>query len=176
MTTFEKTIKDDLHRYLLMEGRIDKRLPEAEDIAGQWKNIGEAYLPDGIREFNGYPTVSLGWMMYTGMAVAQMWDEDWQHYSTLDNIYIYLRDKRGYDCMDEYILEEVLKLDGDNRKNTEHLVAECASRTHSKLHHGNFEPGTRQAFQAYVCALHQLFLMGAAIQLKTLGYKMSKLN
>lgn len=176
MNTFEKTIKEDLHRYLMMEGKVDERLPEAEDIEGQWKAIGEAYLPDGIREFNGYPTVSLGWMMYTGMAVAQMWDEDWQHYSTLDNIYTHLRDQRGYDCMDEYILEEILKLDGDARKNTEHLVAECASRTHNQLHHGHFEPGTRQAFQAYVCALHQLFLMGAAVQLKSLGYKMSKLQ
>lgn len=176
MNTFEKTVRDDLHRYLMMEDKIDQRLPEAEDIEALWKPIGEAYLPDGIREFNGYPTVSLGWMMYTGMAVAQMWDKDWQHYSSLDNIYTHLRDQRGYDCMDEYILEEILHLEGTDRSKTEHLVAECASRTHSQLHHSHFEPGTRQAFQAYVCALHQMYLMGAAIQLKTLGYKMTKMQ
>lgn len=176
MNNFEKTVNEDLHRYLMMEGRIDQRLPEAEDIEGQWKAIGEAYLPDGIREYNGYPTVSLGWMMYTGMAVAQMWDTDWQKATALDNIYTHLRDQRGYDCMDEYILEEVLKLEGQNRTSTEHLVAECASRTHSQLHHAGIEPGTRQAFQAYICALHQLYIMGAAVQLRAMGYKMEKLN
>lgn len=176
MNKFEKTIHDDLHRYLMMEHRIDNRLPKAEDIEGMWKAIGEAYLPDGIREYNGYPTVSLGWMMYTGMAVAQMWDEDWTRYSALDNIYLHLRDKRGYDCMDEYILEEVLKVEGDERKSLEHLVAECAARTHSQLYHGHFEPGTREAFHAYVCALHQLYLMGAAVRLKALGYKMTPVN
>lgn len=173
MDSFEDKVKRDLHAYLLMEEKIDKRLPDAVDIEEQWKPIAEAYLPDGIREFNGYPTVSLGWMMYTGMAVAQMWDEDWQRYTSLDNIYTHLRDKRGYDTMDEYILEEVVKLEGTEREKTEHIVAECASRTYSMLRHAGFEPGTKDAFNAYVDALHQMYLMGAAIQLKTLGYKMT---
>lgn len=174
MTKFEQTIHDDLHRYLMVEGRLEQMLPDAPDIKDKWEEVGQAYLPDGVREFNGYPVVSLGWMMYVGMAVAQMWDEDWQRYSSLDNIYTHLRDQRGYDNMDEYIREEVLHLSGDDYKATEDLVGECAARTHSNLRHGGFEPGTRPAFQAYVACLHQLYLMGAAVQLKTLGYVMKK--
>lgn len=176
MTEFEEKLKQDLHRYLLMEEEIDQRLPDAVDIEEKWEGIAKAYLPDGIREFNGYPTVSLGWMMYIGMAVAKYWDTEWEVYSKLEDIYLYLRDKRGYDTMDEYIREEVLQLQGDDFTNLEHLVAECASRTHSKLYHAGYEPGTKEAFHAYVDSLHQLYLMGAAVQLKRMGYRMAKIN
>lgn len=172
---YEERIKKDLHLYLKGENKVDERLPEAPDIEEKWEGIAQAYLPDGIREFQGYPTVSLGWMMYVGMAVAQMWDEDWERYAALENIYLYLRDKRGYDTMDEYIRQEVLSLDGEAFAATESLVAECASRTHNQLMHGDFEPGTKEALFAYYASLHQLYLMGAAIQLKQLGYKMTKM-
>lgn len=173
MKTFRERIKEDLHRYLMAEGRVDERLPEAEDIEGKWETITQAYLPDGIREFTGYPTVSLGWMMYVGMAVAKMWDEDWEKYSAMENLYVMLRDARGYDLMDEYVRGEVLGLEGDAYERMESLVAECASRTYSQLRHAGFEPGTTAAFHAYVDCLHQLYLMGAAVQLKAMGYKMT---
>lgn len=176
--TFEENIQKDLHRYLMMVGQLDQMLPDAPDIEGKWESVAKAYLPDGLREFTGYPTVSLGWMMYVGMAVAQMWDKDWAFYTSkkVHNLYTYLRDKRGYDHMDEYIREEILNLTGSDYTTTEKLVAECASRTNSQMHHAGLEPGTKSAFQGYVSCLHQLYLMGAAIQLKRLGYKMTKLS
>ena len=176
MTKFELQIQQDLHHYLMMMEKVEERLPDAPDIEEKWEQLAQEYLPDGIREFGAYPTVSLGWMMYVGMAVAQMWDEDWQKYSALENIYTHLRDQRGYDNMDEYIREDVLKLSTDEYASIEKIVAECASRTHSQLRHANLEPGTKAAFQAYILCLHQLYLMGAAVQLKALGYRMTKVN
>jgi hypothetical protein len=41
--------------------------------------------------------------------------------------------------------------------------------------HLRLEPGTKEAFTAYVACLHQLYLMGAAVQLKRMGYHMSKM-
>ena len=35
---------------------------------------------------------------------------EWAIYSKIENLYAYLRDKRGYDAMDEYIREDVLLL------------------------------------------------------------------
>jgi hypothetical protein len=115
-----------------------------------------------MREFQDFPSASLGWMMYIGMAVAKMWDTEWevmeqreqsdaridsaesrqnstegQIYSKIEDLYAYMRDKRGYDQMDEYISEEV---------------------------------------NGYVACLHQLYLMGAAVQLKRMGYHMTKMN
>ena len=125
----EEKIKQDLHQYLQSQGKVDERLPECTDIEDKWQSIAEAYLPDGIREFNAYPTV-----------------------------------------------EDVLHMKGKGLEELNNLVAECASRTNSNLHHAHLEPGTPEAFKAYVACLHQLYLMGAAVQLKRMGYHMTLMN
>ena len=63
--------------------------------------------------------------------------------SILGNIYTFMRDKRGYDAMDEYIREEVLRLRGTSYDALEKLVGECASRFNNALMHQNYEPGHR---------------------------------
>ena len=54
------------------------------------------------------------------------------------------------------------------------LVGECASRVNNLLMHQPIEPGTKEAFEAYVSCLHQLYLMGAAVQLRRMGYHMTE--
>ena len=170
---FENALRNDLHDYLHGAGHVDEKLPECPDVEEKWQQIAEAYLPDGVREFNGYPKVSLGWMMYIGMAVAKYWDMEWEIYSNISDLYVYIRDKRGYDYLDEYVCESVLRLGGEEHAATEKLVGECASRIYSLLCHQHLEPGTPEAFRAYVSCLHQLYLMGAAVQLNRMGYHMT---
>ena len=155
---------------------VDEHLPECPDVEEMWEPIAKAYIPDGIKEFNEFPSASLGWMMYIGMAVAKFWDEEWETYSNQDDLYIYMKNKRGYDAMDEYIREDVLLLSGVDYDVLEKLVGECASRVYNALRHQNIEPGTKEAFNAYVSCLHQLYLFGAAMQLKRMEYHMIKMN
>ena len=108
---FEYFVKADLHRYLVEKGEMDERIPECPDVEGLWIPVAESYGADGIREFNEYPEVSLGWMMFIGMAVTEFWDRDWERYSAIEDLYLHLRDVRGFDCMDEHILEDILCLD-----------------------------------------------------------------
>lgn len=176
ITKIENLFKEDLHKYLLSIGKVDKRLPEAPDIDDLWRSIGESYLPDGMREFNTYPTVSLGWMMFIGMAVAKYWDTDWELYSKVGDLYKYLRDQRDFDHLDDYVCENVLLLSADEHNKMTRIVGECASRTYNMLYHQHLEPGTPEAFQTYVSAIHQMYLMGMAMELKRLGYHMTKLN
>ena len=201
MEQFEKQLHDDLHRFLVSMKEVEERLPECPDVEEKWEEIAKAYIPDGIREFNDFPSASLGWMMYIGMAVAKFWDAEWevmeqreqsqdclssaesrqnstegQIYSKIENLYAYLRDKRGYDNMDEYIRENVLLLSGVDYTVMEKVVGECASRVYNALRHQHIEPGTKEAFNAYVACLHQLYLAGAAMQLKRMDYRMTKMN
>ena len=176
MEQFEKTLHNDLHQYLSSLDKVDERLPECPDIEEKWESIARSYIPDGIREFQDYPSASLGWMMYVGMAIAKMWDTEWEIYSKIDDLYAYIRDKRGYDCMDEYIRSEMLLLKGEGFAATEKTVGECASRVYNALMHQNLESGTKEAFNGYISCLHQLYLMGAAMQLKRMGYHMTKVN
>ena len=171
----EQLFHDDLHQYLLSIGMVDERLPEAQDIEELWQKIGESYLPDGMREFRDYPTVSLGWMMFVGMAIAKYWDTDWELYSKVDDLYKYLRDQRDFDHMDDYILDKVLCLDADSRKKINDAVAESASRTYNMMSHMCLESGTAAAMRAFTAALHQMYVMGVAVELKALGYHMTKL-
>jgi len=198
---FEEQLHQDLHQFLQSMNEIDAHLPECPDVEEKWEQIAKAYIPDGIKEFNDFPSASLGWMMYIGMAVAKFWDAEWevteqreqsgacsdsaesrrnstegQIYSKVDDLYAYMRDKRGYDAMDEYIREDVLLLRGVDYTVLEKLVGECASRVYNALRHQNIEPGTKDAFNAYVSCLHQLYLMGAAMQLNRMGYHMTKMN
>ena len=155
---------------------VDDKLPQCQDVEEKWELIAQSYLPDGIREFTAYPTTFLGWMMYIGMAVAKFWDEEWEIYGNIKDLYSYMRDKRGYDCMDEYIREEVLRVKGADYDALEKLVGECASRVTNILRHQNIEPGTKEAFNAYVSCLHRLYMFGAAMQLNRMGYHMTKMN
>ena len=175
MDNLEEQIHNDLRQYLLSVKEIDARLPECPDVEGKWETIANAYIPDGVREFQNYPLASLGWMMYIGMAVAKMWDDDWHYYAAKENLYVYLRDKRGYDAMDEYIRRDFLKLPAKDFSAAEELVSECASRVHNALMHQSIEPGTKEAFLGYVACLHQLYLFGVAIQLKRMGYHMTRI-
>lgn len=175
---FEKQTLQDLHRYLMAEGRVDKILPETPDIEDLYPAVLEAYLPDGAREFAEYPIVSLGWMMFLGMAIAKYWDVDWEKYGKEGGSAIYsrLRDEMTFDNLDDNILTNVLGLDEAQAEATSKIVGECAARTLSALQHSSIESGTEQALRAYTGALHALYIMGAAMELNALGYHMTPFN
>ena len=175
MEDFAATILADMHRYLVKREAVDERLPECPDVEDKWPAIAEAYLPDGAREFANYPVSSLGWMMFVAMAVTKYWDEDWEKYDKIEDLYLHLRDKRGYDNLDEYILDEVLDLHGDAAEQLQTLVGDCAERVKRALYHQDIEPGTADAFKAYVACLQCMYQAGIAVQLKSMGYHMTRL-
>lgn len=175
MEDFATILLTDLHRYLVQRDAVDERLPECPDVEGKWPTIAEAYLPDGAREFANYPVASLGWMMFIAMAVTKFWDEDWVKYDQIEDLYLYLRDKRGFDNLDEYILDEVLDLHGDDAEAMQNLVGDCAERAKRALFKRDIEPGTVEAFKGYVACLQCMYQLGMAVQLKAMGYHMTKL-
>ena len=172
----EQRFHDDLYGYLRTLDLVGERMPEAPDLDDLWFKIGQSYMTDGIREYNtGYPSVALGWMMFIGMAVAMYWDVEWEVYGKVPDLYLYLRDRIDFDHMDDYILDKVLCLDADSRKKMNDAVAESASRTYNMMSHMCLEPGTAAAMRAFTAALHQMYVMGVAVELKALGYHMTKL-
>lgn len=172
----EQKFHDDLYGYLRTLDLVDERMPEAPDLDDLWFKIGQSYMADGIREYNtGYPSVALGWMMFIGMAVAKYWDVEWEVYGKVPDLYVYLRDRIDFDHMDDYILDKVLCLDADSRKKMNDAVVESASRTYNMMSHMCLEPGTAAAMRAFTAALHQMYVMGVAVELKALGYHMTKL-
>lgn len=173
---FEQKLHDELFGYLKRKGVVDEHLPECPDVEDKWSDIVRAYIPDGAREFQEYPVVSLGWMMLIGMAMARYWDTDWEKHSTRKDYYEQLRDAKGYDNMDDTVTEEVLGLSGEAAEMVAATAADAAAKVYSILTHQHIEPGTDTAFGCYIAALHQLYMAGIATELKRLGYHMTPMN
>lgn len=173
----EELFHDDLKRFLLSIDMIDERLPEVPDLEDLWQRIAQSYMPDAIREFNGeYPRVAFGWIMYVGLALAKYWDVEWTTYSKVNDLYAYLRDRIDFDHMDDYICEKVLCLNEKEHEVVNNTVGECASRTYNTLCRMQLSPGSKEAFHAFVAALHQMYLMGIAVEMRSLGYHMTKIG
>lgn len=173
---FEDGLHKDLTEFLISKGALDEHVPECPDVEEKWSGIARTYIPDGAREFSEFPVVSLGWMMFVGMAMAYYWDTDWEANSSRTDYYTALRDKAGYDNLDETVVKSLLGYDGEAADKVIELVAHCAQRVYSALNRENVEPGTQAAFGYYVAALHQLYLAGMAMELNALGYHMTPLN
>lgn len=173
---FEEAVRADLIKYLQNEKMLDEIVPDCPDVEEKWPEIAKAYLPDGAREFQQYPVVSLGWMMFMGMAMSFYWDTDWQNNADRTDFYEQLRDKDGYDNFDDTVVKKLLGYDGEAADKVTELVSKCAARVLDILHREQVEPGTEAAFGCYLAALHQLYLAGMAMELNALGYHMSKLN
>lgn len=173
---FEERVRKDLTDYLISVNAIDKTVPQCPDVEEKWTEIARSYAPDGIREFQEYPVVSLGWMMFVGMAMAFYWDIDWEKYSKQKNYYEEIRDIRGYDELDDAVVENILGYTGEKKEMITDMVARCAARVYSMLMHEKFEPGTQAAFGGYVACLHQLYLAGMEVELNALGYHMTPIG
>ena len=171
----EEIFKQDLSMYLTGRQRVDEQLPDAPDIEEQWAKIGESYLlmpcASSANTYRGSGMDYVcrhGHRQILGRGLGAVWQ--------VDNLYEYLRDRIDFDHMDDYILDQVLLLDENEHKATSTIVAECAARTYTLLIHQGYEPGTEAAFRGFIAALHQMYLMGAAMELKRLGYHMTQLQ
>lgn len=173
---FEEKVQKDLTTFLQQKGALDEVAPECPDVEEKWPYIGRAYLPDGAKEFQQYPVVSLGWMMFVGMAMAYYWDVDWEKNAPRTDFYEALRDTDGYDKLDETVVKKVLGYEGEAADKVIDLVAECASRVYNLLSHEQVENGSSEAFGCYVAALHQLYLAGMKMELNALGYHMTPMG
>lgn len=173
---FEEKVRKDLIEFLQKSNALDPHVPECPDVEERWSDIAREYLPDGVREFNDYPVVSLGWIMFVGMAMAYYWDTDWEKYSKEKDLYAKIRDIKGYDNLDDVVIETILGYSGETAEKVSKQVSECAARVYSLINHEHVEPGTQAALGCYIAALHQLYLAGMAMELNALGYHMTPLN
>lgn len=173
---YEETLREQLVSMLIGINKLKRgKLPESPDITAKWDEVASSYIADASKEIVDYPAVSLGWAMYLGMAVAKYWDTDWAIYGKHPNIYEHIRDIGGFDCMDEVVRGELLQLSGDEYVNTESVVLSCSRLALSKIKAEGIEPSTPAAFYVYTLSCKVLYVVGAALELTQLGYKMEKM-
>ena len=173
---FEASLMDSLLTLCREAGYISGKMPATDDITNKWDSMSPSYIKDALHEINDYPLVALGWAMYVGMAVARYWDTDWNIYGRHANLYEHLRDKRGFDYLDEVVRGEILGLTGEDFLKIEDLVRRCARHVQDKIRHEQIEPSSVMAFYAFARSVYVLYQIGAAVELERCGYKMEKVG
>ncbi|MCQ2974875.1 MAG: hypothetical protein MJ211_08695 [Bacteroidales bacterium] len=172
---YENNLKKNLVDFCTEKNYLSGMLLETIDITEKWDSISPSYIADASKEINKYPAVSLGWAMYLGMAVAKYWDSDWNIYGKHPNLYEHLKNKRGFDYMDEVVRGEILGLKDDQFTKCEDFVRSCTLLALNKIRQEGIEPCTPSAFFVYTLSCKVLYLIGASITLRKLGYVMEKL-
>lgn len=172
---FEKKLQEDLLRLCTSYRMLDGTLLATDDIDGQWNALAPEYMADAVPQIADYPTVSVAWAAYLGLGVAHGWDSDWK--ICQETPYKSYYGAQGFDDMDEHIVYEMLGLvhDGYESKQFEQVIRHCAEAAVSAIRHEHVEPQSPMAFHVFARTCKVMFRLGAAMELKRLGYKFEKL-
>lgn len=173
---FEAQLVDEMLRIASSRMLLDGTLLSSEDIDYRWHELAPEYMVDATKEIAQYPTVAIAWAGYLGMAVANGWDKDWT--TTQKAAYQSFYGTDGFDDMDEHITRDLLELqlDGDAAQWLEKTIRVCAQTAVARIRHEGIEPQSPMAFHIFARATKTMYRIGAAIELKRLGYKFEKVG
>ena len=173
---FQERLERELLKICTDAGMLEGILLRSDDIDLKWKELAPEYIADGVKEIANYPTVSVAWAGYIGMAVACWWNRDWAKLK--GQTYSVLLGPNGFDDMDDHIMKDFLGLlpDGKQAQEITSIMQTCAQTAVTFIRQERIEPQSRRAFYVYARAVQVMFSIGAAIELHRLGYEMKKLT
>ncbi len=176
LRNFENKLQDEILRLCTSYKILDGVLLSSDDVEARWEALSLDYIADAVAQINEYPAVAVAWAGYMGMAVAHRWDDDWERYATEE--YRALYGRNGFDDMDEHIMQNILglRLDSDEAKQIEELLRRCAYAILTFIRHENIEPQSPMAYYTFARAAKVMYRIGAAVELKRLGYKFEKVD
>ena len=176
LENFESRITDELLRLCKQYGVLDGTLLATGDIDARWSELAPEYMADAVPNIADYPTVAIAWAGYMGMAVAHQWDNDWTAYCK-DEYKSYYGDL-GFDDMDEHIVRDIIgfHLESKEAKNIEEMMRRLGETALTLIRRERIEPQSPMAFHVYARVVKVMFKIGAAVELKRLGYKFEQVN
>ena len=174
--TYEQNLQREILRMCTSLGMLDGELLASEDIDGKWKEWAPEYIAEALPEVNTYPDFAIACAGYAGMAAANWWDTDWGR--NHGNVYDKLHGPRGFDDMDEHIVQNILglTLDSIEAKQIMNILLCCAQKAATFIQHEQIEHQTVKAFHIFARTVRVMFKIGSALELKRLGYKFQKVD
>lgn len=158
---------------------LNKQLYDIEELMEKWRESAPQYMADVVPEFARYPMVAIAWACYYGIGAAVYWDACWDKVKDIPDLYAEIRNKRGFDYMDDYVMETMMGLNAESNKEKEaqeakkwiSTIQECAEYALNAVTHQGIEPGTKQAYLIFAKVAKQFFLLGVSLALYSMGYK-----
>ena len=176
LENFESRITDELLRLCKQYGILDGTLLATDDITDRWNQLAPEYMADAVPNIADYPTVAIAWAGYIGMAVAHQWDEDWATHSKDEYKSYY--GEQGFDDMDEHIVRDLIgfHLESKEAKSIEDMMRRLGETALTLIRRERIEPQSPMAFHVYARVVKVMYKIGAAVELKRLGYKFEQVN
>ena len=176
LNRFESNLQQEMLRMCTSHRMLDGVLLSSEDINQQWDVLAPEYMVDAVAQIKDYPTVSVAWAGYLGLAVAHGWDTNWEACVRTDYKQYY--GEQGFDDMDEHVVRDIIgfHLESQEAKNIEQMMRRLGETALSLIRRENIEPQSPMAFHVFARVIKVMFRLGAAIELKRLGYKFEQVN
>lgn len=173
---YEAKLQIELLKLCSSLSMLDGVLLESEDIELRWKELAPHYMADAVHQINSFPAAAIAWAGYVGMAVAHRWDENWAEYSNEPYEALYGAEK--FDDMDENIVQNILhiELGSELSDKIESVLRSCAHMAMTYIRREEVESQSTKAFYILARTVRVLFRIGAAMELKRLGYKFEKMQ
>ena len=173
---FEDNLQREMIKLCNSLGVMDNVLLNSEDIDIKWGDYADEYMADAIEQIKEYPEVAIAWAAYMGMAVAKWWDTDWK--KKRNNNYRMFYGPHGFDDMDDYIVEKILgfPLSCAEARQIVGVTYSCAQMAINIIQKEQIEFGTPKAFYVFARTVKVMYRIGAAIELRRLGYKLEKMG
>lgn len=171
LNRFEEKNQAELLRICTSHGLLGGVLLATDDVTDHWDVLAPEYVADAVGQIADYPTVSVAWAGYLGLAIAHGWDKNWQACSRAPYTSYY--GSQGFDDMDEHIVQHVLGLSLDSKEASqfEAVIRSCAQTAVTLIRREQIEPQSPMAFHVFARAVKVMYRIGAALELKRLGYK-----
>lgn len=177
LDNFEEILEAGLIKVCKGAGLLGDELLGCPDIDDKWDEAYiKDYIADAVENINEYPEAALAWAGFLGIGVACNWDAGWDAHS--GDAYRDYYGSRGWDNMDEHILCDLLGLspDGQEAKTISDTMDSCALATLGLIRHEAIETQTETGFYILSRSYSVIYRLGAAIELRRLGYKRVALN
>ena len=176
LNRFEEKILGELLRVCTSHRMLSGTLLATDDISEHWDTLAPEYVADAVCQIADYPTVSVAWAGYLGLAVAHGWDKNWQE--CLKTPYKAYYGEQGFDDMDEHIVQHVLglSLESKEAQALEGVIRSCAQTAVTLIRREQIEPQSPMAFHVFARAIKVMYRVGAALELKRLGYKFEEMQ
>ena len=170
----EKTLVDQCTADQLLDGKI----LEVEELDEKWRTSAPEYMVAAVPQIAEYPAAAIAWACYVGMGASVLWDKSWAEYKDVEDWYSMLAKPRGFDCLDEYVVECLVgyRLESEEHQRLEGVIRKCANTAHTMIRKEGIEPQSVMAFHIFARAVKVFYELGISIELRHRGYKYVKVQ
>ncbi|MBR4995827.1 MAG: hypothetical protein IKY82_07175 [Alistipes sp.] len=178
LNSFAEKLSDTLVKQCTADGMLDGKMLLVEELNDKWRTSAPEYMVAAVPQIAEYPSAAIAWACYVGMGAAVLWDKSWGDYKDTEDWYTLMAKPRGFDALDEYVVECLVgyKLDSEENNKLETTIRKCAHTAQTMIRKEGIEPQSVMAFHLFAKVVKVFFELGVSLELRHRGYKYVKVN